>query len=129
MTQNPSGVMSPPRQRQTLHLEASFKPLQLTLDMSCHQHSSKMMEEKKKPSDDKRQHPAQAEQEHHHLFSASHIMIQSGSARKGRLDWVCFLILEQNPAEMSCVNHGQMAENKQGKKGARKIEEKGDVSV
>lgn len=38
--QNPYGVMSPLCQRQTLHLEASLKPLQLTLNMSCHQHSS-----------------------------------------------------------------------------------------
>lgn len=48
MTQNPYGVMSSPRQCQTLPLKASFKPLQLTWGMSCHQHSS-MMKEKKQP--------------------------------------------------------------------------------
>ena len=47
-------------------------------------------------------------------MSASHIMIQSGAARKRRPDWVCFLVLEQNPAEISSVNHGQMAGYKQG---------------
>ena len=48
MTQSPYGVMSPPRQCQTLHLEGSFKPLHLTWGMSCRQHSSTMKEQKKK---------------------------------------------------------------------------------
>lgn len=75
----------------------------------------------KKPSDGKCQQPAQSESSSYTpsvpsapCISASHIMIQSGAARIGRLDWVCFLVLEQNPAEISSINHGQMTGYKQG---------------
>ena len=60
MTQSPYGVMSPPRQCQTLHLESSFKPLHLTWGMSCHQNSS-MMKEHKKTSNGKCQRRVQSE--------------------------------------------------------------------
>lgn len=89
-TQNPYGVMSPPRQCQTLHLEASFQNvLQLTLGMSCHQHSSQMKGGKRKKKKLQMESVSagcrQIRAVTHHLFSplpafsVSHIMIQSGS--------------------------------------------------
>lgn len=76
---------------------------------------------KKNPSNGKCQHPMQSESGSYTpsvlstpCISASHIMNQSGSASKGRLHWVCFHILEQNSAEITSVNHGQMSGYKQG---------------